>query len=121
MKLFLKSEIMDMPNPTPEKPFSKIIIANNVCRCKNSACALLILPSQGSIPAHYHKSREIWLFMLSGEIEQTVDGQIYVLKAGDTMFIAASEIHGVKNIGPQEARFVEVWTTPEVEPAFYLP
>lgn len=121
MKLFLKDEILRMPNPTPEKAFGKAVIAGCPEGCNDSACALLILPPNGEVPLHYHKTREIWLFMVDGQIEQTVDGKTYTLKSGDTMFIAPGEVHGVKNAGPAEARFVEAWTTPAVEPDFYLP
>ena len=121
MKLFSKDEIMAMANPAPEKPFSKIIIADGGSGCNDSACALLIVPPQGSVPLHYHKSREIWLFMVSGEIEQTIDGHVHSLKTGDTLFIAPGEVHGIKNISSREARFVEAWTTPAIEPDFYLP
>lgn len=119
MKLFVKDEIMGMANPAPEKPFSKITIADGNCGCKDSACALLIVPPQGSVPLHHHETREIWLFMIDGEIEQTVGEHVHSLKTGDMLFIAPGEVHGVKNISNKEARFVEAWTRPEVEPDFY--
>lgn len=121
MKLFSKDEIMAVANPAPDKPFNKITIADSACGCTDSACALLIVSPQGFVPPHYHKAREIWLFMVSGEIEQTINGHAYTLKAGDTLFIAPGEVHGVKNVASVEARFVEAWTTPMVEPDFYLP
>ena len=121
MKLFLKDEILQVPNPTPEKPFSKVVIADAKTGCKDSACALLIIPPKSALPLHYHKARETWLFMVQGEMEETVGEKIFTLKSGDTVFIAALEIHGSVNNSEQEVRFVEAWTRPEIEPDFYLP
>lgn len=119
MKLFLKKDILQMPNPTPKKPFSKIVIADKDCGCKHTACALLIIPARSSLPLHYHKARETWLFMVAGEVEETVGAETFTLACGDCVFIPPGETHGSQNLTDTEVRFVEAWTKPEVEPDFY--
>lgn len=121
MKLFLKDELLRIPNTTPEKPFSKIIIADAETCCNDSACALLIIPPKSALPLHYHKARETWLFMVEGEMEETVGEETFTLKSGDTVFIAPNELHGSVNNSEHEVRFVEAWTRPQIEPDFYLP
>lgn len=121
MLSFLKSELLEMPNPTPEKSFGKVVVTGENTGCVDTACALLIVPKGGFVPKHYHKSREVWLFMLKGEVNQTVGDASRALAAGDLVFIEPNAVHGTENTGAEEARFVEVWTTPAIDPDFYLP
>lgn len=121
MEFLLKNELLQTANPTPEKPFGKVMFNSAEVGCKATACALLIVPANGFVPKHYHKSREVWLFMLQGEVSQTVGDKSLTLKPGDFVLIAPGVLHGTENAAAEEARFVEVWTTPEIDPDFYLP
>lgn len=52
-------------------------------------------------------------YLLSGTIELTIDGTIYVVVAGDSFFFKAYLTNGYRNIGPDEARILWV-NTPQV-------
>lgn len=117
---FFSMELLAIPNPAPEKSFGKVMLNSENIGCKTTAGALLIVPPHGFVPMHYHKSREVWLFMLSGEVKQIIGAKSFMLKPGDFVFIAPNAAHGSKNGATEEARFVEIWTTPEIDPDFYL-
>lgn len=45
------------------------------------------------MPYHWHEEYEL-LHVLSGEFDLTLDGEMLTLQAGDTVFIAAEQLHG---------------------------
>ena len=48
-------------------------------------------------PAHFHAAMEIY-FVLTGEMEATINGQSYLMRAGDIFVINPFEIHSYKQI-----------------------
>lgn len=51
-------------------------------------------------PMHRHRIKSETFFIAKGAIEVNLDGDIHVLKAGDTMFIEPWTPHSMKGIGP---------------------
>ena len=79
---------------------------------KMKAISVTIPPGASGPKLHYHTQRESWILILSGEGEETVDGNTYPLQANDSIFILANEKHTIKNIGQTELKFLEIFTLP---------
>ena len=62
-------------------------------------------PGQGH-GFHKHPDQEEVLCVIEGEIEQWVDREKRILKAGDAIFIAPGMVHATFNVGKQDARFI---------------
>ncbi|MFC4424307.1 cupin domain-containing protein [Cupriavidus pampae] len=56
-----------------------------------------------------HQGEEMG-YVLEGELELNVDGQLTIVKAGDSFFFLSHLAHGYKNIGTVEARVLWVNT-----------
>ena len=52
-------------------------------------------------------------YLIEGEIELTIDGSVYTMKAGDTFFFKAYLKNSYRNIGSETARIVWV-NTPQI-------
>lgn len=57
-------------------------------------------------PAHYHNVMEENFFILEGEIDIVVDGQVNHLRAGDFIHIEPGEIHYCTNPYPQAIKMI---------------
>lgn len=72
-------------------------------------------PGEG-FPCHYHERIEEDFFVLTGEIEFTINGEKkYILKKGDFIHIEPKESHYLENIGSTAAKaaFVKAPYDPE--------
>jgi transcriptional regulator with XRE-family HTH domain len=58
-----------------------------------------------------HEGEEVG-YVLQGNLELTVSGRTYTLKAGDTFYFASDLPHGYKNVGPEIASVFWVNTPP---------
>ena len=57
-----------------------------------------------------HKFRAEHWFIVAGDAEVTIDGEIKKVSAGDTVDFAIGVLHRIHNIGTTEVIFVEVQT-----------
>jgi mannose-6-phosphate isomerase len=57
-----------------------------------------------------HKFRAEHWFIVAGETEVTVEGEIYRLKVGQSIDIPIGAAHRMANIGETEVNFIEVQT-----------
>ena len=57
----------------------------------------------------HEKRAEHW-FIVSGEADVTIDGDVRRVSAGDTVEFAIGVLHRIQNIGKEEVIFVEVQT-----------
>ena len=66
------------------------------------------LPGVGIGP-HDHTYEEAY-FILSGEVEATLDGKTYVAKPGDVLWTSTGCTHAFRNIGAQPVRWLETFS-----------
>jgi quercetin dioxygenase-like cupin family protein len=66
------------------------------------------LPGVGIGP-HDHTYEEAY-FILSGEVEATLDGRRYLAKAGDVLWTSTNCVHAFKNIGTEPVRWLETFS-----------
>jgi mannose-6-phosphate isomerase-like protein (cupin superfamily) len=60
------------------------------------------------IGLHDHTFEEAY-FILSGEVEATMDGAKYSLKAGDVVWTGVGCVHAFRNVGNQPVRWLETF------------
>lgn len=58
-------------------------------------------PGKGSLP-HYHPEVEEAYYLLWGEAEMEVDGQVETVEAGDVVVIPPGTVHHIRNLGDKE-------------------
>ena len=61
-----------------------------------------------SIALHDHTFEEAY-FILEGEVQATLDGQIYQVKAGDVVWTGVGCVHGFANVGQAPVRWLETF------------
>jgi quercetin dioxygenase-like cupin family protein len=66
------------------------------------------LPGVGIAP-HDHTYEEAY-FILSGEVEATLDGTRYLAKPGDVLWTSTNCVHTFKNIGREPVRWLETFS-----------
>jgi transcriptional regulator with XRE-family HTH domain len=65
----------------------------------------VIPPGGGSSGAYSHAGEEVG-YVVSGYLELTVDGRVYLLASGGSFFFNSSLPHSYRNVGSGEARVV---------------
>jgi len=58
---------------------------------------------------HYHDEREEFLYILEGEVEQWVDQEAKILKAGDAVFVPPGVVHATFNHGNTAAKLLAIF------------
>lgn len=71
----------------------------------------IVPPGAGSQGAIEHDGEEIG-YVLTGELELTVDGEIYSLKTGDSFFFHSQLLHSYQNLRDEEARVLWINSPP---------
>jgi quercetin dioxygenase-like cupin family protein len=61
-----------------------------------------------SIGLHDHTFEEAY-FLLSGEVQGTLDGKTYLAKPGDVLWTAVGCVHSFANVGDQPVRWLETF------------
>ena len=62
-----------------------------------------------SIPLHDHTFEEAY-FVLSGEVQGTLDGEHYLAKAGDVLWTGVGCVHSFANNGSEPVRWLETFS-----------
>lgn len=62
-----------------------------------------------SIGLHDHTFEEAY-FILSGEVEATLDGERYLAKAGDVLWTSVGCVHAFANVGNEPVRWLETFS-----------
>ncbi|MBX3580221.1 MAG: cupin domain-containing protein [Rhizobiaceae bacterium] len=68
-----------------------------------------LAPGQGH-SFHKHPDQEEVLCVIDGEIEQWIDREKRILRAGDGMFIAPGTVHATFNAGGKAARLLVIFS-----------
>jgi quercetin dioxygenase-like cupin family protein len=55
-----------------------------------------------AVKPHFHKKHAETFYVLSGQVEWTVDGETHVLNAGDAVHIPPYTVHSVKVVGDKD-------------------
>lgn len=52
-----------------------------------------------AVSSHYHATHSETFYIISGQVEWTVNGEVHVLKAGDAVYIPPRAVHSVRVMG----------------------
>jgi quercetin dioxygenase-like cupin family protein len=63
-------------------------------------------------PLHAHPNCEEVLYLISGELEHSLDGALYRLKPGDAIRVPAGAKHDARSLGAQAATMVVCYSDP---------
>jgi quercetin dioxygenase-like cupin family protein len=67
-----------------------------------------IFPGEGQ-GFHYHPAQEEVVFVISGQIEQWLDKEKQILRAGDSVFVPPGIVHAAFNVGESEAKALAIF------------
>lgn len=88
--------------------FLKWLIDEKFGACHHRLLFIEYLP-QVSIGLHDHTYEEAY-FILSGEVEATMDGERYRAKAGDVLWTGVGCVHAFANTGSEPVRWLETFS-----------
>jgi quercetin 2,3-dioxygenase len=57
-----------------------------------------------TVPPHYHKRHAETFYVVSGQVEWSVNGETHVMGAGDLVYIPPDTVHSVKVIGAKDVQ-----------------
>ena len=90
-----------------ERVFNKSITGNN-------AQMLYIRLEAGESTFHCH-SKEQMGYILSGQVEITINGEVKVCKAGDGYYIPSDIQHGFKVLNNENVEYIEIFSPVKVD------
>ena len=79
---------------------------------------VVIEPGQKN-PLHAHPNCEEVLYLISGELEHSLDGAVYRLGPGDAIRVPAGAKHDAKAVGKEPAAMVVCYSVPNREMVSY--
>jgi putative monooxygenase len=65
-----------------------------------------------STSTHNHIKSESVFYVLSGDLEMTVDNTVILLKASDGIVVEPGEVHVLRNVGAEQAQVLETMSPP---------
>jgi len=68
---------------------------------RHSLAEVILPPGKGSLP-HYHPGVEEVYYLLQGEAEMEVDGQVEMVEPGDVVVIPPGANHHIRNLSDKE-------------------
>lgn len=79
-------------------------------------CLLEVSAAAGvSVPRHTHTREDESYYVLSGELEVVVGGEVFVLKPGDSLMAPRDIPHQPRNPGARENHFLLIFSPPGFE------
>ena len=66
-------------------------------------------------PRHYHPNCDEVLYLLSGSLEQYIDGQVFILEPGDTVTIPQDAVHQARALGREDAVALVMYSSAQRE------
>ncbi|MBT8214379.1 MAG: cupin domain-containing protein [Acidimicrobiia bacterium] len=70
---------------------------------------MVLSPTFDSSPGHSHREHSETFYMISGEMEWTVDGESQILGPGDLVFIPPFAHHIARAVGGEAPRALLIW------------
>ena len=80
--------------------------------------SVVIQPGQSN-PLHAHPNCEETLYLVSGELDHTIEGAVFRLKPGDAIRIPAAARHNARAVGQEPATMVVFYNVPDREMVTY--
>ena len=74
----------------------------------------LFIPAGVPAQEHHHPHEEV-NYVLSGQLEFTLNGKVNTLTTGDCIRIPPDAIHNIKNTGTTDGRVISIWTPSRVD------
>lgn len=68
----------------------------------------VVMPKDGMHNFHRHPEMNEILYILKGQAEQWVEGDMKILKPGDSVYIEADVVHATFNTGDEELKFLAI-------------
>lgn len=109
MKLYHSGEYIKRENPNPGQRFRAEVLTGSD-HAKRLSGIFVILPPGEQVPYHYHAMRESLIYIVSGEGIEKVEGEEFLVKAGDMLFIPANERHAIMNSNDKDIRYLEFYS-----------
>ena len=70
-------------------------------------------------PLHAHPNCEEVLYLISGEIDHSLEDAVYRLKAGDSIRVPAGVKHDARSVGSEPAAMIVCYSSPNREMVSY--
>lgn len=70
-----------------------------------------VMPGAVSKPGHMHNNCEEVIYVVSGDGDILIDGEVHHLSAGDAVFVPRGKPHLTRNPGAETMRLVCVFST----------
>lgn len=95
--------IKDIKEMTLPGRYMKQIITKDTVGAQNlSICKIRVPKGETVRPAHSHPSEEEAVYILKGQAEVYIDGEVQELVTGDTVFFPPGSIHMLRNTGEED-------------------
>jgi uncharacterized cupin superfamily protein len=109
--------------PVLDLPGRKLqwLVTEETIGAQNLSMAVMDCPA-GSVvrPLHSHRDTEEFIFILEGEGEALVDGEVAAFREGDVVLFPANSRHMVRNTGTTRLRTCSVFSPPTSSASYEL-
>jgi mannose-6-phosphate isomerase-like protein (cupin superfamily) len=98
--------------PVLDLPGRKLqwLVTTETLGARNLSMAVMDCPAGEVVrPLHSHRDTEEFIFILEGEGEALVDGEVAAFREGDAVFFPANSRHMVRNTGKTRLRTCSVF------------
>jgi quercetin dioxygenase-like cupin family protein len=109
--------------PALDLPGRKLqwLVTPETIGARNVSMAVMDCPPGAVVrPLHSHRDIEEFIFILEGEGEAWVDGEVASFKEGDAVLFPANSRHMVRNTGPTRMRTCSVFSPPTSPESYTL-
>ena len=88
----------------------RTLFSGDVAPTDSLSGGIAYLDPGGRLAPHRHPQAEVY-FILEGELEVTIDGQLHVVRPHTSIFIPGNAEHGTLNVADKPARFFYCFAT----------
>ena len=95
-------------------PFSRLsryefVLKHEDTQGRYSMIDMVLSPTFDSSPGHSHREHSETFYMVSGEMEWTVEGESHILGPGDLVYIPPFAHHIARAVGGESPRALLIW------------
>ncbi|MGA2513971.1 MAG: cupin domain-containing protein [Candidatus Limnocylindrales bacterium] len=115
------ASLSDMP--VLELPGRRLqwLVTPDTLGARNLSVAVMDCPAGSTVrPLHSHRDIEEVLFILEGEGEALVDGEVAPFRRGDAVLFPANSRHMVRNTGNGPLRTCSIFSPPTTSASYIL-
>ena len=100
--------LQDFENLTKENTnFRKVLVTNSL-----SQLVVMSIPKGQDIGEEIHEETDQLLFVIDGEAEVVIDGEISKAEEEDVIIIPKGARHNIKNYGDEDLKVLSIYTPP---------